>query len=154
MREDLKRITEWTPAYDKRHPDPKQDRGIHGVTMRWLLKGPLGAIQWTVFTNWQLPHVAEETMERALNQHQDRIGLKVNFLPIPADLGYHSPKPMYEGQRKMGDDCEVLGGVCYYDGSTLNALLVFNLLREKGGEAVWERLEQEYANRFERKEGD
>jgi len=51
----LERIIQFTPAYDKR---PKY--GIHGVNLRFLLKGPKGAIQFLLFTNWMTPKVREE----------------------------------------------------------------------------------------------
>lgn len=68
--------------------------------------------------------------------------------PQPADLGYHSPVPMYEGQTKR-DDCQYLpGGTCYYDGSSLAAESVFNILVEQGSEGVWKHLEEVYNDRF------
>lgn len=139
---ELAREIQFQPAYDKR---PKY--GIHGVNMRWLLKGPRGVIQFMVYTNWQLPHVSEEFKAKFGRYPYDSPTL---FLPMAADLGYHSPKPMYEGQDPIGE-CDVLaeGSQCYYDGSTLNAEPVFDLLVSEGGEAVWKRLEQEYKERFE-----
>jgi hypothetical protein len=49
----------------------------------------------------------------------------------------------------MDSKCDYVdGGVCYYDGSGLNAEPVFDLLCEKGGEAVWKRLEEYHAQIF------
>ena len=47
----MHRRIEFAPAYDKRHPDPQKNYGIHGVEMRWLLEGPRGVIQFLVYTN-------------------------------------------------------------------------------------------------------
>ncbi len=141
----LERIIEFTPAFDKRSNDPKTNCGIHGVNLRFILKGELGAIQFVVYTNWQLPHVTKEHEAKFGRYPYDKPCV---FQPMPADLGYHSPKPMYEGQTSMKSECDVLNGVCYYDGSTSQAEGVFNLLCEEGGEAVWKRLEREYDNRF------
>src|SRR5215467_3220628 len=91
----LERIVTFEPAYDKRHPDPKKNYGIHGVTLRMVLKGPEGAVQFVLYTNWQLPHVTKEWEDRPDSP-------QTLWKPLPADLGYHSPKPMYEGQRPMG----------------------------------------------------
>lgn len=60
--------------------------------------------------------------------------------PMLADLGYHSPKPMYENHKSMGP-CEVLDGrECYYDGSTLSAMKIFKALLTDGEEGVWREL--------------
>jgi hypothetical protein len=149
------------PAYDRR----SEGYGIHGVEMCFVVKGPKGAVQFVVFTNWHLPHVTQEningTIERAKNGIIDpenfsmdfsklsRSHLKCIFLPMAADLGYHSPVPMYEDQKPMSAECQILGGECYYDGSTLNAEPVFELMVREGGDALWVRLEQEYRDRFE-----
>lgn len=130
-------------AYDKR---PKY--GIHGAEMRFYVKGPKGAIQFIVYTNWQLPHVQKETDDRAL-LHLDETELHCFYHPLPTDLGYHSPVPMYEGQSKIRDDCSVIGGPCYYDGSGLYAETIFDVLIAGGTDALWKRLDQEYIDRFE-----
>lgn len=110
---ELKRITEFEPAFDKRHPDPKQNYGIHGVTLRMVLKGDKGAVQFVVYTNWQLPHVTQEAIERmkeicaevavVIEPEEDIASeLRCFWTPMAADLGYHSRVPMYEGQPAMG----------------------------------------------------
>lgn len=68
------------------------------------------------------------------------------------DVGYHSPVPMYEDQRSM--ECELIeGGKCYYDGSGLRAdewvKEIFSLRGKRPEELIWEKLEQEYKERFE-----
>lgn len=96
--------------------------------------------------------------------------------PMPADLGCHSPQPMYEGHEPMrhvyknpkfniGPDGEpnvtpgVYGdplicpyldedSVCYYSGSGLNAEPVYDILIEKGEEATWEYLTSFYKKNF------
>lgn len=142
MSDKLERIIKFYPAWDKRNSDPKKDYGVHGVEMKWLLKGKKGVIQFLVFTNWQLKHVQEEIDTRS------DFHVPVLYKPIPADIGYHSPIPMDEDQEAMGS-CEFLNGKqCYYDGSTIGADRIFNILIEKGDEAVWEELEKEYDYRF------
>lgn len=137
----MERTIEWRPAWDKRSSDPNKNYGIHGVEMVWLVNGPEGIIQWVVFTGWNLKHVQEE-----LDRRHQRIP-HLTCHPQPADLGYHSPKPMYEGQTKM-DQCAYLPEGCYYDGSSLNAHPLYWLLVEKGAEAVWAELEDYYKERF------
>lgn len=142
MREQVngfERILEFRPAFDRRHPDPSKNYGIHGVEMRWLLKGSEGTVQFLLYTNWHLPHVATEHRE----------GPSVLFQPLPADLGYHSPVPMYESHKPINDGkpCSYLDGrPCYYAGSILMADEIFAVLVKKGEAALWSRLEQCYTD--------
>jgi hypothetical protein len=135
------------PAFDKRSTDPNKNYGIHGCNLRFVLKGPLGAVQFLLMTNWQLPHVTEEFLKRPV---QDETHLRCFYLPLPADLGYHSPKPTYKGQKSMGP-CEYLDGKpCYYDGSGLNAEPVYERMLKEGSKGVWAELEDYYKSTFER----
>lgn len=144
----MERITEWEAAWDKSDPDPSKDYGIHGVECRWVVKGPRGAIQFLIYTNWMLPHVWEA---------QDKRGLDRNFphllcRPMGADFGYHSRTPSYEGQEPIRIEdggCPYLDGAsCYYDGSGVRGQQTLQLLIEKGGEAVWASMEEEYNRVF------
>lgn len=125
----MEKIIKFIPGYDKRSDDPKQNFGIHGVNLLFVLKGEEGAVTFTIYTNW-MPK-----------------SCRVALLPMPADLGYHSKVPSYEGQCHF-EKCDWLNGECYYDGSTLNAEPIFELLVDKGEEAVWEALEQYYKDVF------
>jgi hypothetical protein len=141
----MERITKFYPAFDKRNPEPHKNYGIHGVDLRMILKGELGVVQFVLYTNWQLPHVTEEF----LNKPMDRLSIKCFYLPLPADIGYHSPSPMYDGQSICSDSCEYLDGrPCYYDGSGLRAEDVYTVLLESGSDGVWKYLEEDYIDRF------
>jgi len=141
MPDKLERIVKFDAAFDKRHADPKKNYGVHGVEIRFVVKGPAGATQFVVFTNWQLPHVRKEQEARPEADPQFR---HLFCRPMAADLGYHSPKPIYQGQKAM-PNCQYLGGKeCYYDGSGLRARDAFRRLLEQGEEGVWEALESEY----------
>lgn len=127
---------QFNPAWDKRHDDPEKDYGIGSATMYWILKGDKGAITFNCALGWYLPHVEAE--------HGD-----VDcFKRMAYDIGYHSPKPMYEGQKPMKGHCAVIGCECYYDGSTLNAEPYLEALIAEGGKMVWKMMEQEYERRF------
>ncbi len=129
----------FSPAFDKRDPDPSKNYGIHGMELTFYLKGDEGAVQFKLFTGWDLPHVRAE--------HKDSHTL-CNIYPMPADLGYHSRKPVYDDQKPR-ENCHVLDGQpCYYDGSGLNAEPVFDLLVTEGHEAVWVALENYYQETF------
>ena len=145
MAETFERIVLMTPAFDKRNADPKKNYGIHGVDLRMILKGSLGATQFILFTNWQLPNVTEEALTRQLGRNE-RIGLECSFLPTAADLGYHWKTARYEGQLPIKDSCEYCDGApCFYDGSGLNADAVFDILLREGSDGVWKKLESYYA---------
>lgn len=137
----MERRIEFEPAYDKR-----PTYGIHGVTLRFLLIGDAGAVQFVVYTKWQLPHVTEEHKRRYYAPSGDDPHWMER--PLPADLGYHARMPHYEGQSSMGA-CSILGGAeCYYDGSRLNAEPVFKRLLAEGDAGVWDALEKYYKRTF------
>jgi len=152
MSDNLQRIVEFSPAFDKRDPNPRKDYGVHGVELLMLVLGEKGAIQFKLITNWMLPHVQIEQDERTLQKAHtgllDKYDLSALYHPMPADLGYHSKVPIYEDQEPLTDDCKWTGGVCYYDGSGLNAEPVFELLLTKGSDAVWKLLEERYYEQF------
>ena len=143
----FRRTVEIAPAYDKRNSDPSKNYGIHGCDMRFLLGGEKGVVQFVLFTNWHLPNVTKEFVHKPV---KDSIDLECRFLPMPADLGFHSPTPMYEGQNICQDKCDYLDGKpCYYDGSGLNAIGIYNVLLEKGSDGIWKELEEYYYKVFE-----
>jgi hypothetical protein len=141
----LERIIEISPAFDERDADPKKNYGIHGVEMRWVVKGEKGAIQFLLYTNWHLPHVQKELDARAFGDFPH-----LSCHPMPADIGYHALEPQYEGQDIIQDACPYLNGKpCYYDGSGLQANAVYQTLVAEGGDALWALLEKRYAAHFE-----
>jgi hypothetical protein len=134
------------PAYDKRNPEPSKNYGISGVSIYFILKGDKGAVQFAVYTDWYLPHVQDEQKGRDLRGIS---GLK----PMGTDVGYHSPKPMYEEQTSIcgPGECKYVpeGESCYYDGSGLRAdQWVRDILLPKGSEGIWEALKEEYTTIF------
>jgi hypothetical protein len=145
----FERIIDLTPAWDKRHADARKDYGVHGVDLYMVVKGPKGAVQFLVYTNWMLPHVQKERDQRTATRGADETELRCFYHPLPADVSYHSPAPMYEGQEPMSGECEYTGGECYYDGSSLRAEKWYNeILLPKGSDGIWAALEQEYRERF------
>ena len=141
---------EFIPAFDKRDPDPTKNYGIHGMEMVWTYGEPqTGIVVFRLFTNWHLPHVASELGKK----EPELVGDEWYWMlrPMPADLGFHWTSPRYAGQESLTHACEFLGGrKCYYDGSSLNAMSVFNDLVSKGGRAVEEYLEEYYNDLLQR----
>lgn len=140
----MERIIKFKPAYDERH-NPKGNYGIHGADLLMIVKGIHGATQFVLYTNWHLPHVKNELLSKPL---RDSLDVECRFLPMPADLGYHSKTPIYEGQEPLTHNCKLTGGDCYYDGSGTAADSVYNTLVEKGSDAVFDILEKQYINIF------
>lgn len=134
---EIERIVEFEPAYDKRDSDPKKNYGVHGVTLRMLVKGDKGATQFVLYTGWLLPETVGVTDDKFMFRYGEALKQSRVDYPMPIDLGYHSPKPMYEDQYRR-DDCDVLDGVCYYDGSSLNAEHVFAIMLREGAEGTME----------------
>jgi len=134
----IEKKIEFDPAFDKRDPNPMKNYGIHGVNIRFLYGDKeVGYVQFVIYTNWML---------KSCRKKWDEYVQALHLLPMPADLGYHSKVPMYEGQDPMSK-CDLLG-TCYYDGSTLNAEPVFEVLVEQGLEALWKKLEEYYNETF------
>lgn len=136
---------ETEPAY---HEVPKH--GVHGLTLGFLLRGDKGAVQFVLYTNWMLPETYEwwsETGKAA--RHLNEYG-EYESCPLPADLGFHSYKPMYGEQEPLTDSCHILHNKpCYYGGSTLNAKEPFQVLVREGLEGLWKYLEGYYNEVFE-----
>lgn len=125
--------------FDRRHEDPSKNYGVHGLDIWFILKGPLGAVQYAVTFSVFLPSVD-------ISRFHDMNKIR-GF-----DVGYHSPEPMYEGQTSM--DCTHLaGGKCYYDGSGLRADewtdKIFSTIGKPPEDVLWKMLEEEYKDRFE-----
>lgn len=136
------------PAFDRRDPDPKKNYGIHGLQIIFYLIGELGAVQFILATNWQLPHVEKEFNSNNMCKYDHHM-----LKPLPVDIGYHSPKPMYEGQS--GRECNIIPEkFCYYDGSGLNAQMYYDILRAKGSKGLWKAMKQYYKMQFESDRGE
>ena len=97
------RIVEFEPAFDKTDPDPDKNYGVGAAKIRFVLKGPEGAVQFLVHTGWYLPHLWRGLLQaetKWAKEHPTYGPLSIG--PEGWDLGYHSPRPMYDGQTPMG----------------------------------------------------
>jgi len=149
----MERIIKFHPAYDKRDPDPSKNYGIHGVEIRFLLKGEHGAVQFLIYTDWQLPHIQRD---KSAFPPLEKFG---TLEPWGVDLGYHSDKPIrdYHKETRTSDDdwntpsreCPyTTSGRCYYDGSGLNAERLVAVLLSEGDSGIWRELEEYYHRTF------
>lgn len=149
----MEKLIEFTPAFDKRNPNPNKNYGIHGMELRFILKGNKGATQFLIYTNWYLPHVLHELSQKAA-QEFDSSYIELLFSPMAVDIGYHSKMQVYENQLLISKDCPYTNGDCYYDGSGLRAEEFLPKFLEKGTNAVWEMLEEYYVNKFGKEENE
>jgi hypothetical protein len=136
---------EITPAWDKRSDDPKKNYGVGGVDLRFaLLEKTTGtAMVFVLGTHWHWMDAEPGYGGEGVHTLKPKMG------PMPYDLGYHSPKPMYDGQEPMErDDCPYVTGICYYDGSTLAAEVLFEVLLREGRDGVFRELREDWQNRF------
>jgi len=146
----MERITELTPAYDKR----AEGKGQHCVELLMLLKGDKGVVQFRLFTGWDAGSICKPADYNWKTCRVNTNSEISSLFPMPADLGYHSPTPRYEGQTSMGT-CRYLDGKpCYYDGSSLEAYRIYSILVHEGSEAVWKELEKYYKELFEEDAND
>ena len=162
----LERRVYFQPGYHKVHEDPKKNYGVHGMSVMMLLIGPKGAIHFSFGTGMMLKETYEWWEKRGL--HHEPYKMHMGY-----DVGYHSPKPMYEGQelrwptkmRKTGEsvtdvefdkvgkeapNCEWLGVPCYCDGSAMRAEEWEDAIIRGGDDKIWEMLEEEYKLLFEK----
>lgn len=140
---DFQRRINFTPGYDHTaFPEAcgGGGHGRHGMEMSFVFVGPHGATQWVVsMPNW---------LPRSVGPLGN---LPLSFPKLEEiyslDLGYHSPKPLYDDQMAM--ECELLpGGHCFYDGSGLRAGPVLEKFLWHGPAAVWAELSSYYVELF------
>lgn len=133
-----------TPAWDRRSDDPKKDYGIGGVDFRFaLLEKTTGtAMVFVLGTHWHWLDAEPGFGGKGVRTVKPKMG------PMPYDLGYHSPKPVYEGQDRMQAECSYVDGPCYYDGSTLSAEPLFEALLREGRDGVFRELREHWESRF------
>lgn len=147
----FERIVEFSPAFDKRHEDHKKNYGIGAVNIRFVLRKGKKAVQFLMGTNWYLQKTIKEYIKEKYIDLRLPTLYKTNDTGKSFDcwdLGYHSPKRMYDSQTPISDDCLYTKGKCYYDGSGLNSEVFHNILLEKGSNGVWEELEKYWNNVF------
>ena len=133
------------PAYNNRSPEnPNGGRGHCRIV--FILKGTKGAIQFMVGTTWAEPNDRENSRQFYEGSKYLRLD---PYMPKGWDVGYHSHTPHYEGQGVQDSNCHVLGGPCYYDGSSLMADDWIDDFVRGGTAWLWPRMEQQYRDTFE-----
>lgn len=123
-------------------------KASHGVDFRNYLSESFGTGDLDLLEVNSSLEKAKRSMGMSNAPKLDPMDLEM-LLPQPANVGFHSPKPMYEGQTLVSDNCQLLDGKpCYYDGSGLHAQVVYDILLKEGSEGVWKYLEGYYNRTF------
>lgn len=133
------------PGYDKRDPNPSKNYGICGGRLIFVLKGTKGAIQFMV----GMPLYPDTAVQHLINHHNgNAYEIAKSMKPSGWDVGYHSHEPMYEGHEPMQGECHIIGGKCFYDGSSLRADEWLSEFLVGGTNWLWPQMEREYRDRF------
>jgi len=142
----FERILRIVPPFDRRnHPDG--NFGIHGMEIIFVLKRNKRAVSFTIFTAIHLPHVWEDLKPKIAESLRQGIDVAIPE-NMGADVGYHSPEPMYPEQTVMDRECPYTDGICYYDGSGLRAQGWYDAWLEEGTDRIWEKMENEWKSLF------
>lgn len=152
----MERVISFEAGYD--HRGFPQDcggggHGAHGMTIRFTLLGPAGAVHWVFYANNWVPgnvdRIGEARTEVPASAYAPAL---LDYDALAVALGYHSPTPLYGGQEER--ECHILpGGRCHYDGSGLNAKPTLARFFEHGPTAVWADLATYYCETFGAGEG-
>lgn len=130
--EAFERIVRVTPAYDRRD----EGFGIGSVRMVFILKGPEGAVQFAIGSEWYLP----ETHEHLMRFRHIR---EPKLLPSGWGVACHTKEETYAGQTN--EPCDLLdGGRCFYSESLCMADDWMPDFVAGGTDWLWPRLEQQY----------
>jgi len=151
-KEKLEHIIKTRPPFNKVSKDANKNYGVGSMLIWFYVKGKKGAIQFQLNTGGYLKEVACSWADKgkltSSHSNEPMLGIVQGW-----DLGYHSPKPMYEEQTSM--ECNIIeGGRCYYDGTSSGAETPLQIYIEKGEEGLWKFLEETYEERFYNKGGD
>ena len=146
----MQRMVTFQVGYDHR-PFPEDcgggGHGRHGMTLRFILRGPHGAVQWVAYLMNMIPGNVNIMGEVESEHPVSVVAVLDRSLgdAMATDLGYHSLVPQWEGQEEYKRECKLLPeGYCYYDGSSVNAVPVLAAFLQHGPHAVWASLARYY----------
>jgi hypothetical protein len=139
-REDgLEECVQFVPGYNCPEPGG-QGHGVHGMEVRWFLRGPDGAVVLVMATDF-IPG------DRYPGHGLSPSGLNENWARYPGGFGlqYHSRVPRYEG-HDAEDGCDLIGGPCYCDMWLSGADEPVKQFVSEGEQVIWGALEAAYAS--------
>lgn len=133
----FKKIVKFAMPFDKRHSDPDKNYGIAAMRIYFILMKDQRAVQVIISTNCYLQSVVKEHRAKGTDLFFDDETFNC------WDVGYHSPKPMFDSHKPT--KCDLLkGDECYYDGSSLRGKTdnVGKNFELYGEQWIWEYLEE------------
>ena len=141
----MERVIKISGAYDgTSHP---RNYGIGSMQIWMYVKGPKGGVSCNFATSWLLPQNQQSSFKMYTKGYPFD-PLQELMQPKGTDISYHSKKKQHEWQSAT-DGCEITGGKCYCDGSSLSAqedwLPIF---LNEGSEGVFKKLEEYYETCF------
>jgi hypothetical protein len=139
-RDGLEESVQFTPGYNCPVPGGT-GHGVHGMEVRWHLRGPAGAVSLAMVTDW-LP--GERWPGHGLSP--DGLNRTWDLYPAGFGLSSHARRPQYEGHDLDMPDCPVIGGPCYSDVQLSGADEAVRRFIAEGEQAIWDALETAYAS--------
>lgn len=148
------------PAWDKTDPDPNKDYGVSDLTLKFLVIGNKGTVEFELHTNWYLDYVMDrrlQSIKRDVYAGKEDFLLKYFIHPFPADICYDSLERMSEDDIyfENGLDGILDHKPCYYgyryeeeENGLWTTDYVYKKLIEEGDKAVWDYLETYYSEVF------
>lgn len=136
-------------AYDKRHPEPAKNYGIHGVEFRFSLVGEVAAVSFGLSTGWYLPVTVgvEDADGEDRFAYTDALSRfnKIRLYPLPMAIHFHVATPIRDYMADQDPrECDLLpGGKCYGDVTFTGSDRPFFALLRGGLEGMWEELATE-----------
>lgn len=135
----LEESVQFTPGYNC-PVEGGSGHGVHGMEVRWYLRGPAGAAFLTMITDW-LPGERRPGHGLSPNGRYEHWDL----YPGGFGTGCHARVPQYEGQDLSERDCCVISGPCYSDVHLSGADEPVRHFVAEGEQAIWDALETAYA---------
>lgn len=119
----LEEAVMFTPGYDcpRRGMD---GHGHKGMEISWYLRGPAGAAVFTLDTDW-FP-AGEAGWPHG---------------PVGKVIGSHGHRPKHESQDPQSLDCDLTGGLCFWNFSCLRAAELVPRFRRLGEPVIWAELQ-------------
>lgn len=143
---ELKRHFKIGGAYDGRsHP---RNYGIGAMTLYFAVSGPKGGVSVYLSTSWYLPQNQQTSLDLFTKGYPFDPREEL-MQPKWWDVSQHHKEPQYEGQMLV-KECDLTGGDCYADGTSLlgkEAWLPGFL--HGGSDWLFDRLEDYYREVFE-----
>lgn len=115
------------PLWNKRNVVSNKNYGIPGVELHFLLKGELGTVDFSIYTNLFLEKLEKEN------------------LSLLAKRPFHDAVCLHSKNEVDNNDlfCCYTCGDCYlYE--VYDSRIIYSILLEKGSDGVWSKLEEIY----------